>query len=780
MSQLTLPLYENYYQADQDPNSGEYMTAYTYNWNNSSDATHYQSANVTGSAVIDQTIARFQLNDDAFSLGAHVTQLFTRNAQGQEISAGNFIIKTDRNHIRKNQAIFCPYGWGGGFEYSEYGSYMINRGQYFPLSPPANVSPFMTNFFYNKLLVVPIWFIVYTDNNTISRWVNITSVDRTRPFFVKGVQLRIMYTGNMSGNPSFYVQFSGTLYDNDPHDGYETSRPQVCSPTNGTFYIPFGTSYNLFNIPVLKDGGVHISTGEGYHFSQTFFLDLSQELTHQAWVGSELYTGVSFETACLCLDRLGLNWSLLSEADSASILSQGKLGAHCEDAGIRCAIIDPETFKVTTTVLEGSDIAEYAYDHSDDPNLNYNWDYGSANRDGKSIFDIASEYDSHLPTVEPADEIDLNEPVSATSGGNTVWIMSEEKVKEFFMWLWNPDGTIFDDIVKALALLGENPMDSVVTLKLFPFDISLSSITYSYADICFGRKRSPVNAPHLTSSNVVVFDLGSFIFNDVGMQNDFRDYEPYSDYSLYIPFVGIIQLQAIECINTTISVKMIVDLITGSATAVVFTNGVPYKYLDGQIGIDMPVTGRNMADYGKTILAGALAGAATGGKVAGKSGLTQLGRDISQRGEKIQETAVENASFLGSDATGRWGNQAAKGAAMQVAGASFGTLAVVAGAAIGGGLTALMNAPQPESAGSNSPATGLAKPLYPYFIVRRSDCWIPENYNHLYGRPLNEGGVVGDFTGFSVFTNVKVENIDGATPEEVKLIIDLLQSGVYI
>ena len=100
---------------------------------------------------------------------------------------------------------------------------------------------------------------------------------------------------------------------------------------------------------------------------------------------------------------------------------------------------------------------------------------------------------------------------------------------------------------------------------------------------------------------------------------------------------------------------------------------------------------------------------------------------------------------------------------------------VVAGAAIGGTIAALTNAPAVENAGSNAPAMGLAKPLYPYFIVQRSECWIPENYNKLYGRPLNEGGKVSDFSGFSTFGNLKLEGFSNATPEE-KLLINSLFS----
>ena len=75
---------------------------------------------------------------------------------------------------------------------------------------------------------------------------------------------------------------------------------------------------------------------------------------------------------------------------------------------------------------------------------------------------------------------------------------------------------------------------------------------------------------------------------------------------------------------------------------------------------------------------------------------------------------------------------------------------------------------------------GLAKPLFPYFIVMRSESWIPDNYAKLHGRPLQQGGKVKDFSGYSTFSNIKMENIGVATSEEKTLISKILASGVYI
>ena len=273
------------------------------------------------------------------------------------------------------------------------------------------------------------------------------------------------------------------------------------------------------------------------------------------------------------------------------------------------------------------------------------------------------------------------------------------------------------------------------------------------------------------------------------MFNDFRDYEPYSQYSIYIPFVGVVSVSAIECINTTLSIKMIIDLVTGACTAVVFTNGVPYKYLDGMIGIEVPVTGRAMGQYGQQILGAAMGGIGAGLAMGNKSGATSAAASIGAQGFSENMSAMghnlSNMAFGGASSYGMSMGASAIGhgaAALASAALPIATAGAFAlgGALLGGAMSALVNNPAPQSAGSNVPAMGLAKPLYPYFIVQRSESWIPDNYEKLYGRFLQRGGKIGDFLGFSTFGNVNVDGISGATNNEKVLITKLLTKGVYL
>lgn len=797
---------------DRDNGFANYNT--TYQWSNpNTPAPYYQSFNISGKGTIDQSIFSIVRMNDSYSLGAYMSFLENGTSTSSHVptwhSVKNNFSKNNDNitHIAYND-INAYYSYDFTRQFSVMNTstpiFTLEKAKYSPSAIQYSnqlEQRFLRDFDYNSLVLYPQFGYRYGDYSRQHSG-NYYDLKQAQQQYgnviVFKIKLRFLYsesrdltnTRTERRSLGIYMQFAGTI----PTLSFESKvRGQWYSYINQTgtdsgvyLLVALCNDSNLFYGPMYYPNAVGAKPANSlayiadYDYTDILPYDYSILDTFD-WVSSgnpvRQYC-MSFDTATTVLDRLGYNWAATIDSATSS-----KTGAHCTDPNIRCPVIDPEGNFVTETTLSGTDIADYAFSN---PDSNYNWDSGDIEYDGKSIIEVRVTTEAEQSTTEPTEEIDLNEPVLATTGGNSAWILNQQKIDEFFLWLWNPDGTIFDDIVKACALLGENPMDSVVSLKVYPFD--LSSLQRENRMICFGRKASPVNASLLTGSNLVNIDLGSFYFNDSGMFNDFRDYEPYSDYSLYIPFVGVIPLQAIECINTTISVKMIVDLVVGACTAVIFTNGVPYKYIDGQIGIDMPVTGRNLAAYGQTILAGALAGIPVSGKVAGAMSSSDVGAKVATGSvNALGRGAMNIASGMGLGSSPAVGladagmNFATGAANTAVGGLGLGVIGAIGAAPIiaGAAIPALLNNPQPQTAGCNAPATGLSKPLYPYFIVRRSDCWIPDNYNKLYGRPVQQGGKISDFHGFCKFGNLCLDGID-ATEVEKTMINDILQNGVII
>lgn len=796
---LSSPLY------DRDPNY-QYGD-YTYKWSDpNTDADHFQSFASTGMGLIDQSIFSLIRGNDKYTLGNYMS--FIYNAIGQSANPDDIHTKSVKNNLRKNLdnlaanasnsslwTISTSVGSSPAFynaKYSPDGVYNLNYDQ-----------RFAREYQYNDIVLVPVFYTMVYDTVVdlyAYTYEQLMEAQAEHPVAIAAIYIE-PYIGDINSGAvaqrqllnglSPYAQFAGTvpyLKCTRSDSVYQQVRNYTVaydSDTSGVFEFAVGTQgykWCLFETVPWRLNNKYFSYAPTNIHGFVIPYDISLfEVSQWADPNMRLLT-TSVQTAVTMVDRLGYNW-----AKNRNSALTAKTGSHCDDPNIRCAVIDPDTNTITSEVLEGEYIAYYADEH---PESNFNWGSGAVDYNGATIADIRTQTDVDQPTIEPVDEIDLNIPVIATTGGTSVWIMSQLDMDLFFTDLWDPDGNIFDDIVKGAALLGENPMDSVISLRMYPLNLQ-QYCTYENKNVCFGRTMLPSMSHkfHMTSSNIIVLNLGTFNFNDFGMYKDFRDYEPYSDYAIYIPFCGIIPLSAIECVNTTIGVKMIIDLCTGSCTGVLFTNNVPYKYLDGMIGIDVPVTGRNLAGYANTVLAAALGGGtvATRSPMAKKSvaganewGAAQKGTarlNLAQFSENISTGAFASeageTAMLGATGAGGMALGAAAPAAM---GLAFG----VAGAAIGGAAAALSTSPAVESVGSNTPATSLAKPLSPYLIVRRSDSWIPSYYDKLYGRPCQQGGIISDFVGFCTFGNIKIESMSYATSEEKVLISELLTKGVFL
>lgn len=764
------------YAQDQSASS---LGKVTYQWSNpSTPSPYYQHY---GEGTIDQSIFVTQFpKGDPYVYGSAIS-----------LPDNNKNVSVSQNKFGKLNNCMCYSSDASAFSFDTDNTSLrlLTKAKFSP-SPvgyPISYSQrFYINIEYGNLLVIPsVSAVLFNVNNSptivsniyIDDLLNYLNSGNYTSYLIIGILIRNIKRGSTTLGNNYirlnYIQFAGELPNVKLSSvGWGYYDCITDGAVSGVFLTP--GDYSIFNTPQWSSAGkINAYGGCAY--------DLNALCSQTTASNGNTYMGLpDINQVFTIMDRLGYFWSKNPNSDAT------KLGSRCDDPDVRCPIIDTEHGNlVTSTVLSGAEIAEYAITH---PESNMSWDVAALDGNGTTYEEIRTEYaEPEQPTTEPADEINLNEPVISTSGGNSVWLMNEQKLKEFFTFLWNPEGNIFDDIVHGCALFGENPMESVVSCRFFPLDLAEvfgSKFDSQYRRIMFGRYPSPVIARLLRSSNVVIYDLGSFYFNDSGMFNDFRDYEPYSSYSIYIPFVGITPVSAIECINTTITIKMIIDLVTGACTAVIFTNGVPYKYLDGMIGIEVPVTGRNMAQYGSNILRGAMAGVAAGAKGAlgAAPQLANASRNLASQSKSQLSTSAINFG------TGHSGYGAAGGAAgvaeavgaiatsPAVIGASFG----VAGAALGAFTGALAGSPEPQSSGSNVPAMGLAKPLFTYFIVQRADSWVPENFAKLYGRPLQEGGKVGDFLGYSEFGNINIDGIRGATNSEKTLISELLTKGVIL
>lgn len=414
--------------------------------------------------------------------------------------------------------------------------------------------------------------------------------------------------------------------------------------------------------------------------------------------------------------------------NSCFIGTENDIKKICANLGVFCAtnensaahanmenITDPEIIigymdedgKVTDKVLTGKDTEktqQSTWGGADDYGNGFN---GSANLDPNTY----------------TDKIDLNTPtLSNVNVFNRSFAVNSTSVRQLADFLWNADETKFQEIVKGLALMGENPMNGIIDLRLFPFNVALKNSATGAENIVIGRTDTGVSGIKLTENVNSLIDLGECTF--FTKFKNFLDYEPYTTAQLYIPYIGIVPVSTAEFMGRKISVKMIVDYTTGACTAIVFKDDIPFIYRNGVVGISIPMTGNDSASYASTVI-----GNVVGGAVGGVSSIAS-------------------------------GN---------IGGMVSGAEKIYSGFATG---------PNYQEASASSPSVATWQPQKCYFIIDRPILNVPKNYGRTIGFACEKTGKLSDFKGFTVISNPEINF--KCTDTERQYMTNMLQGGVFV
>lgn len=134
------------------------------------------------------------------------------------------------------------------------------------------------------------------------------------------------------------------------------------------------------------------------------------------------------------------------------------------------------------------------------------------------------------------------------------------------------------------------PLDAgqfVIGLYQLPLDIP-TFCTTNQEKIVLGKLETNAVGKRLITVNRKIH-LGDY-FISANCGNNFLDYSPYTEIKLYIPYCGIIELPPNLFINSTVSVYMIIDIISGSCKGVVMCNNTFYTSLNGSLMCSLPLS----------------------------------------------------------------------------------------------------------------------------------------------------------------------------------------------
>ena len=718
--------------------NGGYTTSYPFN--DTKFPQYYQS--YLNNQPIDKSIWLFQLPDSPYAPFRYFT---TRVRDSRTGSVYKPVEKRERNRLNKvfwrpALSIYPGNRDLRGYQY-------LNRCFWSPsaINPQCDAR-FILRFNYGNTCLCPQFSLVnILTGATISNVYYDNMIDNYNngEWLVYSINL-LAITGvdGASGDRTqgisdftVFAQFSGEVYESQAGSNVIQAEKQGTGYwCNGGNLVNFGHWWERQTLD-----GDNVTFYELDSMYVPFDTDGDIVVTAERTEGSYkyIYKGFTPTDAGHVVTSLGMYW-----ATNFDSYKKAALGTHCTDPNIKCALIgdgnkvifnDPDGDTYT-----GEDIQAVALS---DPDSSFNWGGGAEDYDGLTTEEIQEE--TNPDNSEDTDETGLNDLTYSTAGTfNTTYICRQDQLDGVAQWLWNGSPDLeWSSVIAGLSLMGETPINAVVSIKLYPFNLAQVATSGAYQTIYVGKESTGIQA-RAVSQSTFILDLGSMHY-DVGDKLAFLNFEPYATAHLYIPFCGVISLSPTEIIDKDISVKMIVDIVTGACTGVLFLDGIAYAYKDGSIGVDVPITGTNMSQYLSSVIgttmAGGTAGAAVGGVLAG---------------------AIANP---------------AGAVAVQAVGGVIGAMA--------GGLAARTRGMSIVKQGASTPACALAEPLYCYLIFEtpRQIEWLT-NYGHTQGYLSYRTGTVVSLigTGYSMFSNVDTSGVSGATDEERIEIKDLMERGVFL
>lgn len=302
-------------------------------------------------------------------------------------------------------------------------------------------------------------------------------------------------------------------------------------------------------------------------------------------------------------------------------------------------------------------------------------------------------------------------PTGTSNALFAIYNPTEAQIRSFGAWLWSAN------FIDQLKKMFNNPSEAIIGLhKVF-----VTPITGSAQNIKVGYLDSGV-ASKIVTNQYVTINCGTITLAEF-FGNVF-DYSPFTDVSLYLPFIGIVKLNNADVLRSTINIVYHADVINGSVLAEVKVNrdgagGTLYQYT-GNCAVEYPLSSGSYIGMitGALSLGAGIAGTiASGGNMipammGATAGLGRMHNDVSRSG-----------SFSG-----------------------------------------------------NAGAMGIKKP---YLIISRPQTELADKFTTFVGKPSNYTTTIGACNGFVKVLECHLENIN-ATKSELEEIDSILKEGVMI
>lgn len=374
--------------------------------------------------------------------------------------------------------------------------------------------------------------------------------------------------------------------------------------------------------------------------------------------------------------------------------------------------------------------------------------------------------DVPFPTISP-NASDTPVP-SGDPGFVQVYHPSPSELISFGRWLWvtYADATI--------DKIWNNPFDGVIgchELYATPTDGGYTTIRCGFLDSGISSQLVRIRYSTINCGSMVIPEYWS----------NYLDYSPYSKAYIYLPFIGIQELDVDDIVGASVNVCYHIDAYNGSCIAQItcakdgYTNTL-YQF-SGNCAVEYPLSGGSQAAIKAAMMTGDAYQAAA-----------NTAANATMWGGIGSGLASAVGGVAGGVATGLSGNIAG-GISHGISGIASGIGQAIGGYASSVGQRAYGQAQHTASMlsgksivqhsgnfGASYGAMGIKKP---YIFIRRPIQKVVNNYNVLYGYPAHKQVIIGNCEGFLRCREVHVVS-PLATDGEKAIIEQLLTTGVYV
>lgn len=276
------------------------------------------------------------------------------------------------------------------------------------------------------------------------------------------------------------------------------------------------------------------------------------------------------------------------------------------------------------------------------------------------------------------------------------------------------------NFITTIGKMMFSPIDNIVACLSVPYDVDSQT---SSSIIVAGDFPFPTATGYFLTSQYKEIDCGIVHLSEIW--GSYLDY--HCRISLYLPFIGTIMLQAEDVVDRELNVKYMMDILTGSCLAYVFSDAVLIGQYGGNCGYMIPLTGSNYNALIGNIISMTTAAAATVASAMTTGGITA-------------PIAAADAATALNVATSKKDYQRTGGL---------------------GGSNAAMNC------------------RYPYLTVYCPNLCAPDNQNAFTGYPAYITAKLSEQSGYTEVYKCHI-TAAGASDAEIAEIEMLLKEGVYI